>query len=150
MDLKELIPGTVVVDLRGKLCIVIGIDLNRPKNPVRYMTGNLTKYIGSPDFFRTAVGTVDLAKLEAATAPRPTTTFGQGTASSVDESADMTPLFGPLAGLKVGDKVTVTGYGAVKPAIYSGYNPRATRLPVKVLINGKKYKVAAENIVRAI
>ena len=150
MELKELTPGTVVVDLRGKLCIVTSIDLNRPKNPVRYKTGNLTEYIGSPDFFKAAVGTVDLAKLNTATARKTSVLDGYlGTdADNIGGESDMTPLFGLLAGLKVGDKITVKGFGQVKPAIYSGYNPRAACYPVKVLINGKKYKVAAENVVR--
>jgi hypothetical protein len=86
MELKDIAPGMLLVDRRGKLCVVTAIDLRRPKNPIVYKSGSgRSAYIAPPEFFRVSVGTVDLGKFETAM------TVGTATRSRRWSSSATTP-----------------------------------------------------------
>lgn len=136
MDLKDIAPGMLLVDVNGKLCVVKGISGSRPKNPVVYQHApGRSTYIGPPDFFTRKVGTVDLVEFDKEAAPRSPTAPAFGS------------LFGPrstlppaLAGKKVGDQISVRIRGVVTTVEFMGVNPSAPRNPLKIRMGGREYK----------
>ena len=141
MDMKDIAVGMLLVDNRGKLCIVMEIDMHRPKNPILYKTGaNSAAYIGPASFFRANVGTVDLTKLAAARA--------------VDEALpvrdDLSPFGLPnvLKGLKVGDMIKMRHGRKTETVEFIGYNHRAPKHPVNIRMNGKEYRCPLGLVIR--
>jgi len=147
MDLKDLTPGSVAVDDRGRLCVIKEVRETRGRYPVVFKNANGKEFLAKPSNFRAVVGKVDLTLLAKAELEELTSTQDLIN-QDILEDEGVTPLFGHLSGIKKGDKVTVKGYGLVKHGIYTGYNPRAQKYPVKVLINGKKYKVPADFVTK--
>jgi len=140
MDMKDIAPGMLLVDSRGKLAVVTAIDLHRPKNPVVYKTGaGRTAYIGPPGFFRASVGTVDLGKFETA--------MTVGTREPVVYSDS--PFLPPeLNGFKLGDPIKLRRGHRVETVVYLGYNHRAPNFPVRIRRNGREYRCPLSCIVR--
>lgn len=141
MDMKDIAPGMLLVDGRGKLCVVTAIDMHRPKNPVVYKHGSgRTTYIGPPEFFRASVGTVDLGKFETA--------MTVGTAPARDDSFQLFGLPDELKGLKVGDMIKIRNRGRIEEAEFVGYNPNRPKNPVSIRIGGREYKAPAHIVIR--
>jgi len=143
MEFKDIAPGMLLVDRRGKLCVVTAIDLHRPKNPVVYKSGSgRTAYIAPPEFFRASVGTVDLGKFETA--------MTVGTADIRDALSDIPPFCLPpeLKGLKAGDMIKIRNRGRVEEAEYIGFNPTAPKNAVRIRMNGREYRCPTACVVR--
>jgi hypothetical protein len=117
-------PGTLAVDVRGKLAVVLEHKLNNPKNPVIYTASpGGTRYKGPTSFFKAVVGTVDMTAFNEAAGPAPKRA-GMGT----DEDWAVPAI---LKGVKIGDKIRIrTGRRGEEIVTYDGYNRRRPKYPV--------------------
>ena len=144
MDMKDIAPGMLLVDNRGKLCVVTTIDMHRPKNPIVYKHGSgRTTYIGPPEFFRASVGTVDLGKFETAM----TVGTRPELPANDDASYGLYELPPALKNVKVGDFIKMRHGRTVETVEYIGYNPRAPRRPIRIRMGGKEYRCPLSLIV---
>jgi hypothetical protein len=134
LTLQELIPGTVAIDLSGKIAVIVEHKLNYPKNPVIFTyTAGGTKYKGPVSGFRAVVGSVDLEDFEnaseASTIPK----------RSVGNDTDP---FMPdvLKGIKIDEKITIRNGRGLEVVTYKGYNRRRPKYPVSFERNGRPMK----------
>jgi hypothetical protein len=140
MELKDLTPGIVALDLRGKLCVVTEV---RPGNrsPIIYkMNAGHTTYKAPVDFFKAVVGSVDLVKFQTSIIAR----------SDPAPDAPLADFFLPaeLKGLKPGDPIKIKNRGKLDPAVYLGYNHRSPKNPVRIQMNSKEYRCPLFSVVR--
>ena len=142
VELKDLVVGSVVIDNRGSIGIVVETN-HTPTYPIIFaVKASGSRYKGRPTDFRAVIGTVD-AKA-----------FLEACRQSIERSE---PLFGenpmflpePLKGmnLKIGDKIKIRHGFSVVNAVYEGYSYSRPKYPVSYTINGKKWKCPAAAVV---
>ena len=141
VELKDLAVGSVVVDCRGGIGIVMDIT-NRPKYPVTYaVKASGSRYKADPGQFRCVVGKIDVEAFKAAVN---TPLF-----PLVESGLQSMYLPESLKGmnLKVGDKIVVKhGYKTVE-AVFEEFIFTRPKYPVTYSINGKRWKGKYESIV---
>jgi len=147
VELKELVPGAIVVDLRGNLAIITGPNTGSAKYPVLYKLKTGTRgYKGSPVDFKAVLGVVSLATYkDADKAKEPL--FGSSESTCPDFL-----LPEALKGVKKGDIIEVRhGYGSTKQVVYDGYNINRPKYPLSyVLPTGGRYKGPASAFIRKV
>jgi len=159
VELKELVPGAVVVSIvGGKLAVVTAMNRGSAKYPVLYKMSPEAKttYKGGPADFVAVVGSVDLDKFNAA-ARKPL--FGSSDPgvssapwvprSSIENYMKTVPA--ELMHVKKGDVVLVKHGASVREVVFEGYNPNRPKYPISYRIHtGGRYKAQLTAFVRKV
>lgn len=146
MTLNELKPGAVAITNDGKIVVITGHDLNRPRRPIRLkVKAGGTEYISPLDGFKAVVGQVDLDAFNKAAAPL------FPSVPPVERGSPFPP-FGvkpneDLKDLKVGDLIRVRHGSRVVTATFGGYSWSRPKYPISYTINGKRWKGPMDVIV---
>jgi len=132
VELKDLVPGAVVLSNDGKIAIVTDFKSSNTKYPVIYKFKTGTRgFKGDASDFRAILGKVDLTTfLDGDNATKKATT-------GYDNDA-LVPA--PLKGIKIGDMITIRSRRGTEEVEYLGYNPRRPKNCVSIRMNGKEYK----------
>lgn len=141
VELKNVEVGSVVVDDRGGIGIVIDIVLSRPKYPLTYaLKASGSLYKASPANIRAVIGKVGVATFKAACSkpivPQPMFGF--------DDNFLPEPL--KSMNLKPGDRIKVRHGGTIVEAIYQGYKFSRPKYPISYTIDGRNWKGPAIGI----
>lgn len=129
VELKDLVPGTIVIANDGRIAIVTEIDTGNIRYPVIYSFKTCARgYKGSQNDFQAILGVVDIDAWNA----RKRKPF-VGT-----DSDAMVPDV--LKGVRIGDRIMVVGRRGTEEATYLGYNPNRPKNCLSFEIGGKKYK----------
>jgi hypothetical protein len=145
VELNDLKPGQVILDVQGNIFVVVGILLNRPVKPVEIVKkAGGTTYVGPVSMISAIVGTVDLEKFKA-----PAAAF---------VPAFRPPMFGDGAlppevqamNLKPGDMITVTHGRKQVHVKFMGFHFNRPKYPVDYELNGKPWKGKFNIIVRKV
>ena len=94
LTINDLKVGAVVVGRNNKIGIVIGHELNRPKNPIVYKNSpDGPSYIGGLDWFKAVIGSVDMVAFNKLSEPLfPNLPFPMVPASGISDVQDLTFL----------------------------------------------------------
>lgn len=146
LGLNELKPGAVAIAQDGKIAIVVGHALSRPKNPLLIKTkAGGTEYIAPLSSFKAVIGHVDLAAFEAAGIVKPP--MWEPRSQIPVNGFDIMPDRVKALNLKVGDLIRYKHGRSVVTATFNGFNWGRRTCPVSYSINGKACKGKVEDIV---
>jgi len=149
LTINDLKVGSLVVGMNGKMGVVVGHELNRPKHPIMYKNSpDGATYIAGADYFKAILGSVDMDAFNNAAIKMP---IFPNIPAFVPASRE--PLFGtdiehigivPVQiaemKLKSGDQIQVRHGSRVITVEFSGFNWNRPKYPVSYTINGKKWK----------
>jgi len=140
--MDELRVGTIVVDCRGKLAVITGLNTRSVKYPYLYQLSpdSRTQYKANASDFRAVLGTVDIDAFNSATITKTPNRMSSG----VDDDLLVPPV---LKGVKVGDKIRVRTRGGVRKVEYRGYHENRPKYPVSIVMDGKEYKTTLTSVV---
>jgi hypothetical protein len=140
VELKDLEVGSIVVDIRGCLAIVLETN-HTPTYPIIFATkASGSRYKGRPTDFRTVIGKADINAFNGASTMSSTLSVSGGMDLFLPE-----PL--RSMGLKIGDPIKVKHGYAVVNAIFDGYKMSRPKYPVSYIIDGKRWKGMVSAIV---
>ena len=135
VTLEQLKAGSVVVDARGTIGVVMEIRMSNPTYPVIFaVKASGTQYKAKPSDFRAVIGQADLDVFKGVQEASKEAK-GQGGMFGLDVGAP-----GNLKGVKVGESIMVNHGGRVVQAVFERYVWNRPKYPVVYSINGKTWK----------
>lgn len=142
MNISDISIGDVVVTENMDIMLVVGIEHNRPKNPIVVQKKVGKEYICSPDHILETIGTADVVQFKACKRNKT-----QNTVDDIVAQCSMPKQLRDM-GLEVGiSQIRVRHGNKTVVATYGGYKPSRYKYPVSyVTAKGGKYKCSADSV----